>query len=404
MESALELTLTYNPNLVAQRQELGVSAEAVEVARRFPTSLNPSVSVDVTPWVFERAPSGEIERLHTFVTVAWAQPIELGHRTAHRESIARATYDQTRWNILQAELLALVQTYRGFQTATYRRQKLEVAERLVEFNRHLVEVLRRRMEAGQAAAADLVVAEVESQATGQLAGLARQEYAVALAELRQQIGIAQYADSAEPAGGLKAPQEETPGQEDRLLQTALQTRPEIRAAQAKAAASRAAVCLARADRIPIPSLGPMYERNETGATFYGLAFSTPVPILNAGQPQVRQREAEYHRDLVAVEQARQRVTVEIKATLARWRQAQQLVAQTQAVAQPIQAQAARMDRLFTAGQADILKLLVVQQRAIESQGTQLDAIWQATQAYADLLAALGATPLMAALPPPEQDR
>ena len=182
LPSALELTLNHNPTLVAQRQELGVSAEAIEVARRFPTSLNPSVSVDVAPWIFERAANGEIDRLHTFVTFAWAQPIELGNRTALRESIARATYNQTRWNVLQAELLALVQTYRGFQTATYRREKLGVAERLVEFNRHLVEVLRRRTEAGQAAPADLVVAEVESQATAQLAALARQEYAVALAE------------------------------------------------------------------------------------------------------------------------------------------------------------------------------------------------------------------------------
>ena len=47
LETALEWTLSCNPDLVTIRQNLNVSADAVAVARRFPTSLNPTVSVDV---------------------------------------------------------------------------------------------------------------------------------------------------------------------------------------------------------------------------------------------------------------------------------------------------------------------------------------------------------------------
>ena len=57
LETALQWTLRSNPNLVATRQNLNVSAEAVAVARFFPTSLNPSISVTYTPWVFERQPT-----------------------------------------------------------------------------------------------------------------------------------------------------------------------------------------------------------------------------------------------------------------------------------------------------------------------------------------------------------
>ena len=73
--------------------------------------------------------------------MTWSQPIELGHRTALRASIAQATYNQTRFAVLQAELTALVQTYRLHQTALYRRDKLKVARALVEFNERLVQTL-----------------------------------------------------------------------------------------------------------------------------------------------------------------------------------------------------------------------------------------------------------------------
>ena len=70
------------------------------------------------------------------------QPIELGHQTRYRHAIAESALTQQRWTIVQAELLALVQTYRFFQTAAYRREKLRVARELADFNDRLVQTLR----------------------------------------------------------------------------------------------------------------------------------------------------------------------------------------------------------------------------------------------------------------------
>ena len=52
-----------------------------------------------------------------------------------------------------------------------------------------------------------------------------------------------------------------------------------------------------------------------------------------------------------------------------------------------------MERLFQAGQSDLPKLMQARQRLIQLQNAQLDAVWQATQAQADLLLAIG-TPTM----------
>ncbi len=148
----------------------------------------------------------------------------------------------------------------------------------------------------------------------------------------------------------------------------------------------------------MPSLGPVYERNETGAVFYGLALSSPVPLLNTGRPLVGQREAEYHRDCVAYEQARQQVAAQVLAMLVKWEQAQDAAA---ADPRPFRADPRadrRMQRLYDAGQSDLIKLLQVQRRFIEARNVELDIIWLTTQAYADVLSATGGTPLLSGLP------
>jgi cobalt-zinc-cadmium efflux system outer membrane protein len=394
LETALEWTVRYHPNLVIQRQNAEATAEAIAVARQFPTSLNPTVALEVTPWVFQRQPGDGVQRLNTFVNVNWQQPIELGHRRRYRTEMAQASYDQACWNALQTELAALVGTYRFHQGATYRGQKLAVAGRLADFNVQLVQSLKRQAAANQVGPAEVVLAEVEAGAAAQGVETARREYVVALAELRGQFALPEGAALIEPTGLLRPPGDNLPGTEDDLAQLAMESRPEISAAVAQAANSRAALSLARADRIPVPSVGPVYEHNETGASFYGFGLTTPIPLLNTGGALVRQREAEYHRDCVALEQVRQQVRTQVQAVLAKWNQVRESAARTRARREPIAGQVDRMQRLFDAGQTDLVKLLQVHQRLIEAENAQLDAQWQSIEAYADLLAAVGWTPLL----------
>jgi len=396
LETALQWTLSRNPDLVTLRRNLCISSAAVAVARRFPTSLNPTVSVDVRPWTFEPETG---QRLDTQISVSWVQPIEVGHRTGLRSAVAEAAYSQTQWNVLQAELQALVETYRTHQTAVYRRAKLDVARRLAEFNVQLLQTVHRQVNAGQVAAADLVLAEVENQSMIQRLQTGEQEYLDAVTSLRKQIGLPECGGSAVPVGALKLPEGFAATEEDNVIRIAVESHPEINAARAQVSGSHSALCLARADRIPIPSVGPVYERDETGTTFYGMVLSTPVPVLNSGKTLVWQREMEHSRDLVALEQLRLRTIARVKASLARWNQTKDLVGKVVASTEVVQPQVEKMERLYTAGQVDLLKLLQVRQRLIEAENARLDMVWQATQAYADLLAATGATPLLGALAP-----
>jgi cobalt-zinc-cadmium efflux system outer membrane protein len=407
LPAALYATLSSNPDLALLR--LGnptlPSAEAVEVARHFPAALNPAVWIDyrfITLIPFQafggpgstRPPGGFYHFGQQYILISLRQPIELGHQTTHRYRIAQAAYDRQRWTVFQAELTAIVQTYRLYQTARYRRERLKVARQLADFNEKIEKSLQVRLEANLVPAAEVVLARVESRASRQLAKAASQDYMTALTDLRNQIGIPETAGEAEPEGELELPPVIPSLNEQEFIQIALEHRPDIRAAQALVVQTNAAIDLARADRIPTPVLGPEYETDEAGLQYVGVVYIQPIPIWNSGGPLLRQREADHRRAHIALEEAKQRAVTQIRAGVARWNGAVELVNMTRGLAGGLMEGVRSLERLFNQGQTDITRLLQAQQRLIQLHNTEVDALWAATQAQADLLLAIGAMPML----------
>ena len=414
LQAAMYGALTGNPDLVTLRQgsPLAASAEAVEVARHFPTTLNPTLWIDYRPITLipptEAIPrttlsKGNGKSYYHFgqdlIYISLRQPIELGHQTTHRYHIAQAAYDQQRWNVLQAELTALVQTYRFFQTAAYRRERFRLAQQLADFNDRLLATLRRQLDASQpgVTVADVALARIESQGTRQQVKAARQDYLTALGDLRNQIGISEEAGTVEPFGEFTLPQYIPPVDEQSMIETALANRPDIHAAQAQVAGTQSAVRLAQGDRIPTPVIGPQYEMDEAGVQYVGINIISQLPIWNNGKPLVHQRQAEHQRAIVAVHQAQQRAVAQVRAAVARWNAATDLVNDSSGLSVELGKEVAALERLFELRQADLTRLMQARQRLIQLENSRLDAVWAATQAQADLLLALGAPSLIQAM-------
>jgi cobalt-zinc-cadmium efflux system outer membrane protein len=405
MEAALYGAITSNPDLVSLRQGNEASAEAVEVARRFPTTMNPTLWIDIRPLAYERVPpevtprgvvGKHLDQKDALMYFSLRQPIELGNQRTYRHNIAKAAYSQQQWTVLQAELTAIVQTYRLFQTAAYRREKLRVARELSEFNDKLAETLRKRLEANQVQAADVALSEVEAVTTRQAIEAARQDYAVALADLQNQLGVPQAA-AVEPLGEFILPGAIPDIEDQELVTLALHNRPDLHATRAAVQAAYAAVCLAKGDRVPTPVVGPVYERDEQGTQFFGFVYITPIPVLNNGMPLVRQREAEHRRAAVTAQQLELRATAQVKAAVAKWNVATQMVSRTQGLPDAVRVQIAKLEKLFDIHEADFTKLLQARRSLIQLENARLDALWQATQAQADLLQAVGTPSMITAL-------
>ena len=97
--------VTSNPDLVTLRNSNVASPEAVEVARRFPTTLNPTLWVDFRPITLippdtfgnsggRRTGTGPFYHFgKSYYYISYRQPIELGHQTTHRYHIAQAALE-----------------------------------------------------------------------------------------------------------------------------------------------------------------------------------------------------------------------------------------------------------------------------------------------------------------------
>ncbi len=291
--------------------------------------------------------------------------------------------------VVQAELTALVQTYRFFQTAAYRREKYRLAQDLAVFNDRLQETLERRMQANQVLPADVALGRVEARATRLQETAARQDYLTALTDLRNQIGIPDAAGAVEPLGEFTVPPYIPPVDEQAMVEEAMRQRPDIQAAAAQVAGTHSAVKLARGDQIPTPIIGPEYQMDEAGVQYVGFVLISPIPIWNSGRPLVLQREAEHRRAMVAYKEAQQRAAAQVRAAVAKWNGATDLVNNSAALSKDLSDEVKKMETLFDQGAADLTKLMQARQRLMQLENSRLDALWQATQSQADLLLALG---------------
>ena len=131
--------------------------------------------------------------------------------------------------------------------------------------------------------------------------------------------------------------------------------------------------------------------------YIGLIYVTPLPIWNNGKPLVAQREAEHQRAAVAAAQAQQRAVSQVRAAVARWNGATDLVNDSAGLSEELAKEVAGLERLFELRQTDLMRLMQARQRLIQLDNSRLDAVWAATQAQADLLLALGTPSLIHAM-------
>jgi cobalt-zinc-cadmium efflux system outer membrane protein len=211
------------------------------------------------------------------------------------------------------------------------------------------------------------------------------------------IGISEEAGAIEPLGEFTLPAYIPPVDEQAMIETMLCNRPDIRAAEAQIRGTGAAVDLAKGDRLPTQILGPQYAMDEAGVQYIGLVWITPLPIWNTGTPLVVQREAEHQRAAVAAAQAQQRAISQVRAAVARWNGATDLVNESAGLSEELAKEVKNLEQLFELRQTDLTRLLQARQRLIQLDNSRLDAVWAATQAQADLLQALGAPALINAM-------
>lgn len=396
---AVETALRQNPDLIALRQQEGVSIGVLGVAQTYP--FNPFLQVQATP--LQEAINAGSGTIYHYVLVM--QTIQLAHQQRHREDVGMAALNAVRWNILQAELLNVAQSERLYFTALYQRGIRDLAAASAALNDQLLAISERQFNAGQTSAADVAIVRLDDRSTNTQARLAEANYQTALLDLRRHLNVRldtplelgedltrwQWGEATpEALWRIKCPQATMGQLIDPTASVAdlVSGRPDVMAARSDMAVAQSSTNLARASLVPDLQIGPYYQRTESGTTFVGFRAQMDMPIWNNGTPLLRQRQAELRQRQVALEQIRNRAIIEGQTAIDRYERARLFAIQSGqnfSLSLPLALQ--KLEEQFKAGEVDVVRIFTARTSLIQNHRAHLDTLNELALAAAQLTVA-----------------
>lgn len=377
---AVRFALENNPALQAIREQRGFAQGAVVMARTY--QYNP-----ISQFNFFGATGPGIDNSLTQAHKITLD-IELFGQRGFRKRAASALVTRTEWDIATQELLIAVAANRAYNTVLYRQRKMEVLEDTVKINEQVVEQVKKLVELGRLRPADRIVAQTELDAATAQLGQGRTAIAFARSDLRRQFGTLD--DSFAVEGELDLPLPTT--EFEVLARAALEKRPDLQSRKAMVAETQARLDLQVADRYGNPNIGPLYDTNESGNRFYGVQIGGPIPVFNKRTGEIMQARATFAQAIATVRQFEVQSAQDVQAALARLTQAQKWADQYATTVLPnLRKALADVNKLLAQNEpgVDVLKVIGVQRNYLTAFSAYLDALYEVSQARADLAAAVG---------------
>jgi cobalt-zinc-cadmium efflux system outer membrane protein len=392
--AAIALALENNPELRAFRQERGIAEAAVVIARQYP--FNPTLENKVQ---VNSGPASATITNQVSTEQIGILELEIRGQGRYRRQEAAALLTKTEWEIATQELALAVRVFRAFQNVLYLRERLRLLEETVQLNERMVANSEQLFKAGRLGAADLVLARTEVDAARGLLGPARSSVVTATYDLRRALGVVDGAPLL--LSGRLGLISSLPDMAA-AIQEALTRRPELFAQRAAVTEAEAALRLEIANRFGNPVLGPAFTYDPTRVSSGGVQLNFPLPVLNTHRGQIQQRQAEEAKAVLVLRQTEIQIRQDVEAALQRLATARAGAEIYRTRILPgLQKGLADMEKLFLAGQpgVDVLRIIDMRRKWISARDSYLSALWEVSQAEADLVAALADLSL-AGLPAP----
>src|SRR5438874_2273541 len=152
IEASVQYALANNPQLAAIREQHGLAAAGVVIAKTYP--FNP-----IYQGIYQDAqgPSGSPVANPFVQQHQVTLEVELFHQRAYRQQEAYAALSRTDWEIAAQELGFAVNAVRAFDAVLYRQRKLAVAQEFLRLNQQGADQVMQLMERGNLRPGDLVV-------------------------------------------------------------------------------------------------------------------------------------------------------------------------------------------------------------------------------------------------------
>ena len=330
------------------------------------------------------------------------QRLEIFGERRMRLRAARRLREQLEREVAMVQWATFAEVHAAYNAALVAKARATTAAGLLAFSARLLEITRRRAQAGEISDLRARVAEGEFAQAQQAKLAAELDFRIACNRLAEVAGW--------PKGRVIAPAGEI-GQPDRVgdvegfVARAQAEHPIVQAQKARVAAAEARLDAARRDRLPEPSVGGFLSREiEPGGpgtpTVVGLATVTiPFPVWRRNQAEIALAKADLgvaERELAAIEY---RLGLQIRRAIEAVNTAADRVSTySRDVVPRFEENLSMLQRAFELGEVDIIEVFVARERFLSIQTEALAAYDDYFRAIFDFEASAGAAVLGATAP------
>jgi len=374
-------SLTNHPRTATQSATTArARAEADSAAQPL---YNPELEFDATP-VVTSPPDSDLSTAYT-ASVRLAVDISGKRDLRGRIGTAQAQAAEADAQAAQAEIVSeTLSALAGVQSA---RQRVALAAKQVELANTFLDISTRRQKAGELPAIDFGTAQMAAAE----ANRAREEADLALVQAEETLRAACLC-TIEQIPSLPATLPPSPRFSEPQIEAIVAAKPAVLAARRQIEASRQSLDLARAQRIPDPTvrLGGSSEGEERRVL---VGFSIPLPVLNSGSSEVIAAGRALTQAELQERQTVQENAAAIRAASRAYQRARQGDEAWQRQAIPVlETQTALLAKLWRVGDVSATDFLVQMRETAQVNAAAIDIRAAAWDAFARLFKVVNTTP------------
>jgi cobalt-zinc-cadmium efflux system outer membrane protein len=363
IDGAADYAIKHNPTLAAARLRIDEARGRLEQSGRL---SNPELEMEFARNTMDREGA---------IGAAFIQRFPLTARLRYEKAVSRAELAAAEAEVRDGERKLAAEVRTAAVKLLALRGQRDLREKQLTNSRELSAFLTKRFETGEASAVDVSQVELETrQVEIENLQLTTEEVAL-VGELRPMLGLAGH-QSVSITGGLSSPGG-LPGK------GSIASRPDVRAAEARADAATATAQQQRASRWEDIGVGAMYTRERTKDEpdptetehIVGFKVSVPLPVWNNNSGRIREAEAAALRATKEADAIKLRAGAEAIAARDEMAVQAKLLAELDTTVLPKAAQIEdQLRNSCSAGQTALTEVLRARSRRLELERLRLDAL------------------------------
>jgi len=389
LPTAVARALQENPEVQAKRHALGLAkGRSQQAALLFQNNPRLSIEADYRNRRF-RAPTG---RSTADTGVVLLQEVEIAGQRGHRRQAAATHLAYTGRVIAEAERLLQLAVTHAFYELLAAQERIQVHQHIVQTREALLRAGRERFAREDISVLELDTLRLDTDQARTRLLTTQQEHVLAEKQLLLLLGpgadkpLVAIGDLIKTSGQSAFPEPLLPPED--LTACALEQRPDYQASRLKVATQEAELHLARANRMPNISLGPMYKLDNEDQVV-GAALSIPLPFFNRNAHEITAARAKVDIARRELEARRLAVQHEIAAAYTRVRlTAQQRALYGKNYFEELAQSHDFTQQAYAAGEVSIFEFSVALERLTQARTRAVDAALTTLQARAEFAAQL----------------